>query len=81
MPRHFGWWALDMATSLDNAIPRNSYLFGASWPHVCRTLLAAVEQNRDPYAVMVSTAEIIRFYYGPSTRLRSVRSFLSIDRL
>ena len=48
-----------MATSLDNAIPRNSYLFGASWPHVCRTLLAAVEQNGDPYAVMVPTAEII----------------------
>ena len=61
--------ALGMATSLDNAIPRNSYLFGASWPHVCRTLLAAVEQNGDPYAVMVPTAEIIRFYYGPSTRL------------
>ena len=61
--------ALGMATSLDNAIPRSSYLFGASWPHVCRTLLAAVEQNGDPYAVMVPTAEIIRFYYGPSTRL------------
>ena len=45
--------ALGMATSLDNAIPRNSYLFGASWPHICRTLLAAVEQNGDPYAVMV----------------------------
>jgi hypothetical protein len=25
--------ALGMATSLDNAIPTNSYLFGASWPH------------------------------------------------
>jgi hypothetical protein len=28
-----------------------------------------VEQDGDPYAVMVPTAEIIRFYYGPSTRL------------
>src|ERR1700739_2383325 len=27
--------ALGMATSLDNAIPRKRYLFGASWPHVC----------------------------------------------
>ena len=59
--------ALGMATSRDNAIPRSSYLFGASWPNVCRTLLVAVEQDGDPYAVMVPTAEIIRFYYGPST--------------
>ena len=58
-----------MATSRDNAIPRSSYLFGASWPNVRRTLLVAVEQDGDPYAVMVPTAEIIRFYYGPSTRL------------
>jgi hypothetical protein len=56
--------ALGMATSRDNAIPRSSYLFGASWPNVCRTLLVAVEQDGDPYAVMVPTAEIIRFYYG-----------------
>ena len=61
--------ALGVAANRDNAIPRNSYLFGASWPHVCRTLLAALEQNGDPYAVMVPTGEIIRFYYGPSTRL------------
>ena len=53
--------ALGMATSRDNAIPRSSYLFGASWPNVCRTLLVAVEQDGDPYAVMVPTAEIIRF--------------------
>jgi hypothetical protein len=26
--------ALGMATSRDNAIPRSSYLFGASWPNV-----------------------------------------------
>src|SRR6266436_5392937 len=45
--------ALGMATSRDNAIPRSSYLFGASWPNVCRTLLVAVEQDGDPYAVMV----------------------------
>ena len=41
--------ALGMATSRDNAIPRSSYLFGASWPNVCRTLLVAVEQDGDPY--------------------------------
>ena len=29
----------------------------------------AVEQDGDPFAVMVPTAEIIRFYYAPSTRL------------
>src|SRR5258707_9132601 len=52
--------ALGMATSRDNAIPRSSYLFDASWPNVCRTLLVAVEQDGDPYAVMVPTAEIIR---------------------
>jgi hypothetical protein len=52
-----------------NAIPRSSYLFGASWPHVRRTLLVTVEQGGDPYAVMVPTAELIRFYYAPSTRL------------
>jgi hypothetical protein len=29
----------------------------------------AMEQDGDPYAVMVPIAEIIRFYYAPSTRL------------
>jgi len=36
---------------------------------VRRTLLVAMEQDGDLYAVMVPTAEIVRFYYGPSTRL------------
>ena len=54
---------------LANAIPRSSYLFGVSWPTVRRTLVATVEQNGDPYAVMIPTAEIIRFYYATSTRL------------
>jgi hypothetical protein len=57
---------------LANAIPRSSYLFGVSWPDVRRTLLVAVEQDSDPYAVMIPTAEIIRFYYAPSTRLAQV---------
>jgi hypothetical protein len=38
---------------LANAIPRSSYLFGVSWPDVRRTLLVAVEQNGDPYAIMI----------------------------
>jgi hypothetical protein len=58
----------ELATSA-NAIPRRSYLFGASWRYVRRTLLVAVEEDGDPYGVMVPTAEIIRFYYAPSTRL------------
>jgi len=29
----------------------------------------AVEQNGDPYAVMIPTLEVIRLYYAPSTRL------------
>jgi hypothetical protein len=57
--------ALGDLTTAVNAIPRNSYLFGASWPSVRRSLLVAVEQDGDPYAVMVPTAEIIRFYYAP----------------
>jgi hypothetical protein len=61
--------ALGDVTSSSDAIPRSSYLFGSSWPHLRRTLLVAVEQNGDPYAVMVPTAEIVRFYYAPSTRL------------
>jgi hypothetical protein len=52
-----------------NAIPRSSYLFGVSWPDVRRTLVVAVEQDGDPYPVMIPTTEIIRFYYAPSTRL------------
>jgi hypothetical protein len=54
---------------LANAIPRSSYLFGVSWPDVRRTLLVAVEQNGDPYAVMIPTLEVVRFCYAPSTRL------------
>jgi len=61
--------ALGELTSGHNAIPRSNYLFGPSWPYVRRTLLVAMEQDGDPYAVMVPAAEIIRFYYGPSTRL------------
>jgi len=61
--------ALGDVTNSANAIPRSSYLFGSSWPHVRRTLLVAVEQNGDPCSVMVPTAEIVRFYYAPSTRL------------
>ena len=60
-------------TASANAIPRRSYLFGASWLDVRRTLLMAVEQCGDPFAVMVPTAEIIRFYYAPSTRLAQAR--------
>jgi len=56
--------ALDELTSSHNAIPRRAYLFGPSWPHVRRTRLVATEQHGDPCAVMVPTAEIIRFYYG-----------------
>ena len=31
-----------------SVISRSSYLFGASWPDVRRTLLVAVEQDGDP---------------------------------
>jgi len=61
--------ALGDLTASHNGIPRRYYRFGASWPHVRRTLLLALEQDGDPFAVMVPTAEIIRFYYAPSTRL------------
>jgi len=61
--------ALGDLTASHNGIPRSCYLFGTSWPHVRRTLLVALERGDDPYAVMVPTAEIIRFYYAPSTRL------------
>ena len=37
-----------------SVISRSSYLFGVSWPDVRRTLLVAVEQDGDPYAVMNS---------------------------
>jgi len=47
-----------------SVISRSSYLFGVSWPDVRRTLLVAVEQDGDPYAVMIPTPEIIRFYYA-----------------
>jgi hypothetical protein len=52
-----------------NGIPRSYYRFGASWPHVRETLLVIQEQDGDPFAVMMPTTEIIRFYYAPSTRL------------
>jgi hypothetical protein len=61
--------ALGDLTASHNAIPRRYYRFGTSWPHVRGNLLVALEQDGDPFAVMVPTAEIIRFYYAPSTRL------------
>src|SRR5271165_3827477 len=52
-----------------SVISRSSYLFGVSWPDVRRTLLVAVEQDGDPYAVMIPTPEIIRFYYAAVLQL------------
>jgi len=65
---------------LVDAIPRSSYLFGVSWPVVRRSLLVAIEQNGDPYAVMIPTAEIIRFYYATSTRLAQALFWGEYDR-
>lgn len=42
-----------------SVISRSSYLFGVSWPDVRRTLLVAVEQDGDPYAVMIPTPEVM----------------------
>jgi hypothetical protein len=58
----------DLAMGL-KVIPAHSYFFGDSWKNVNNTLVLAMEQDGDPYAVMVPIAEIIRFYYAPSTRL------------
>ena len=52
-----------------NAIPRSYYRFGTSWPNVRETLLIIQEKDGDPFAVIIPTSEIIRFYYAPSTRL------------
>src|SRR5215469_15240746 len=60
---------LDDLTANYNGIPRSYYRFGASWPHVRETLLVVEEQDGDPFALMVPTAEIIRFYYASSMRL------------
>ena len=53
--------ALGDLTASYNGIPRRYYRFGTSWPHVRRTLRVALERRGDPFAVMVPTAEIIRF--------------------
>jgi hypothetical protein len=58
----------DLAMGL-KVIPVHSYFFGDVWKNVNNTLVLAIEQDGDPYAVMVPTTEIIRFYYAPSTRL------------
>ena len=52
-----------------NGIPRSYYRFGASWPHVRETLLVIQEQDSDPFAVMMPTTEIIRFYYALVNRM------------
>jgi hypothetical protein len=56
---------------LANAIPRSSYLFGVSWPDVRRTLLVAVEQNGDPYAVMIPTLVKFQQRYQMRNRILS----------
>jgi hypothetical protein len=45
-----------LLAELANAIPRSSYLFGVSWPDVHRTLLVDIEQDGDPYGVMIPTS-------------------------
>jgi hypothetical protein len=56
-------------TAKHNAIPRSHYRFGTSWPYVRETVLVVQERDGDPFAVMIPTGEIIRFYYATSTRL------------
>jgi hypothetical protein len=64
-----------LLADLANTIPRSSYLFGVSWPVVRRTLVATVQQNGDPYAVIIPTTEIVRFYDATSTRLAHALSW------
>src|SRR5258708_38973994 len=69
MPRHFGWWLwvwrpvviMPFPEAATYSVPPGQTSAGPSW--------LPWNKMETPYAVMVPTAEIIRFYYGPSTRL------------
>ncbi|MDP3512226.1 MAG: hypothetical protein Q8S20_05695 [Sulfuritalea sp.] len=51
-------------------MPPSAYNFGtAHWRIAAQTMVAAIEVRGDPWAVIIPTIELIRFYYGASTRL------------
>lgn len=51
-------------------MPPSAYNFGtAHWSIASQTLVAAIEVRGDPWAVIIPTIELIRFYFGASTRL------------
>ncbi|MCX7168439.1 MAG: hypothetical protein NTV11_19495 [Rhodocyclales bacterium] len=51
------------------AIPKSHYLFAGNFSHAGRTLVAAIQLDGDPWAVLIPVTELIRFYYASSTRL------------
>ncbi|MDP1734456.1 MAG: hypothetical protein Q8L44_08845 [Sulfuritalea sp.] len=51
------------------AIPKSHYLFAENFSHAGRTLVAAIQVEGDPWAVLIPVIELIRFYYASSTRL------------
>lgn len=50
-------------------MPPSAYNFGTHWHIAAQTLVAAIQVRGDPWAVIIPTIELIRFYYGASTRL------------
>ena len=50
-------------------MPPSAYNFGTHWHIAAQTSVAAIEVRGDPWAVIIPTIELIRFYYGSSTRL------------
>ncbi len=50
-------------------IPKKNYAFGNNFKYAAPTMLAAVELDGDPWALLFPVTELIRFYYASSTRL------------
>lgn len=50
-------------------IPRRSYALGKAYPYLANTRLASIEIGGDPWAILIPVIELIRFYYGTSSRL------------
>lgn len=61
--------SLGELTRVRHVIPQKSYAFGKGYPYAAETKLVAIEQNGDPWAILIPVIELIRFYYVSSTRL------------
>ena len=67
--RHVRFLALGDLIKQHHALPRSVFPLGRGYAAAAGTQFAVIEQNGNPFALIIPVIEIIRFYFASSTRL------------